>query len=71
MPGQLQKMFGGSASNAYMLIYRQRKQSKVANEMQSIPIPDYWVSEIEKINQLEREMRGSYDTLKNQFDIVI
>ena len=25
MPGTLQKMFGGSSANAYMLVYRQRK----------------------------------------------
>jgi len=28
MPGQLQKMFGGSSASAYMLVYHQRKLSK-------------------------------------------
>jgi hypothetical protein len=28
MPGTLQKMFGGSSANAYMLVYRQRAVKK-------------------------------------------
>ena len=34
-------------------------------------MPSYWVSEIEKINNDESELRQNYDTLKNQFDIIM
>ena len=57
MPGQLQKMFGGTNANAYMLVYRQRKLTKDAEAKQQVPIPSYWISEIEKINNDESELR--------------
>ena len=69
MPGTLQKMFGGTSANAYMLVYRQRKVGKEMNEQPEIP--DYWVKEIEKINQEDATFRENYESLRNQFDIVL
>ena len=64
-------MFGGSNANAYILIYRQRKVSKETEAKGSVPIPPYWLSEMERVNNAELLLRQNYDKLKNQFDIVI
>lgn len=69
MPGTLQKMFGGSSANAYMLVYRQRRIAKHNAEQPSIP--EYWRAEIERINQADEEFRAKYDTLKNQFEMIL
>ena len=37
MPGQLQKMFGGSSANAYMLVYHQRKLRKQDLSQPQVP----------------------------------
>jgi len=69
MPGQLQKMFGGSSANAYMLVYRQRKVSKQITEQPQIPA--YWVDEIKKLNEDDEFLRQNYEALRNQFDIIL
>ena len=69
MPGQLQKMFGGSNANAYMLVYRQRILNQQATEVPKIP--DYWKSIIDCLNMSDKSQRVNYETLRNQFDIIM
>ena len=55
-----------------MLVYRQRKLIKEYSSGGERPqIPDYWQAEIEKDNKLEEELRQVYESLKNQFDIIL
>ena len=63
MPGTLQKMFGGSNANAYMLVYRQRAVAKQISQQPQIPA--YWIPEIEKLNREDAISRDQYDILKN------
>ena len=63
MPGTLQKMFGGTSANAYMLIYRQRK---ISRNIEDVPkVPDYMQAEIDKVNEMDEEWRKNYNVLKN------
>ena len=63
-------MFGGSAANAYMLVYRQRKAIKEGGTV-APELPDYWVKEIQEINKRDAIYRDEYEDKKNQFEMVI
>ena len=63
MPGTLQKMFGGSSASAYMLVYRQRAINKQNAEKPQVP--EYWLTEIERVNREDEEQRQKYNTLRN------
>lgn len=34
-------------------------------------MPDYWHAEIEKVNKEDEQLREKYNTLRNQFDIIL
>lgn len=64
-------MFGGSgASNAYMLVYRQKKLTKEA-EKERPKVPEYWTSAVASINEVHEQERNHYNKLKNQFDLIV
>lgn len=67
MPGALQKQFGGTSGNAYMLVYRQRN----LNKQDTLDIPEYWKEPINTQNEVEEQQRIVYEALRNQLDIVI
>ena len=53
-------MFGGTAANAYMLVYRQRKLGNEAGN-QKPQIPDYWAKEIKEVNAKGEVYRKEYE----------
>ena len=59
-------MFGGTQTNAYMLVYRQRKIIIEAGN-QKPQIPDYWQKEIDTVNAKNIEYRLEYEEKKNSF----
>ena len=63
---RLQKQFGGSSENAYILIYRKKKLDK---EIKKVPVPHYLMKFIDFHNELNINERNAYKIAENTIEI--